>query len=90
MSFATTTHTAAEIAAMSNTDIIARADAITTYFDEYAAPAEGDIRNGLATGWDWPTMNVVFPELCAECRALRDEAKKRDDAGTWTTDNPTE
>lgn len=28
-------------------------------------------------GWDWPTMNVIHPELCARFRKLRGEFKSR-------------
>lgn len=27
-------------------------------------------------GWDWPTMRVLFPDLCAEARQLIRELKE--------------
>lgn len=36
-----------------------------------------DLAKGDPFGWDWPTMNVLEPELCGEYRALRAEAVSR-------------
>ncbi len=38
---------------------------------------EGYCKGDLFGGWDWPTMNAVFPDLCAKWRELRDECHKR-------------
>ncbi len=73
----------AEMAAMSCRDITARYVAILAHFDEYAEPGEDDVALGLVGGWDWPTMNAVFPELCIEVRALKVEAKHRAESGAW-------
>lgn len=64
------------VSEMSDREMINAAKNILDTFDDYA---QSD-----PFGWDWPTMNGVFPDLCARYRELREEANRRVAAGTWT------
>lgn len=58
-----------------NRRLVQRYNAILRQFDRAS--------RGDPYGWDWPTMNVLYPELVAEAREIRAEAKKRRENGRW-------
>ena len=56
-------------AEMTDKQILARMNKLIDWFY--------DLAKGDPFGWDWPTMNVLEPELCGEYRQLKAEAVAR-------------
>lgn len=55
--------------------LVSYCNSVLTFFNRRAKEdaAEGDIFGG----WDWPTMNIVHPELCQNYRNIIAEAHAR-------------
>jgi hypothetical protein len=64
-----------QISRLSECQIINAMIRIQRHFDRYAASDP--------FGWDWPTMKIVFPELCDRYFALKAEGISRIKKGTW-------
>jgi len=66
------------IAKLTDKQLVARMYRILKYFKDYSSSDP--------FGWDWPTMNQIFPELCAEYRELRTDGIRRLDQNNGILD----